>query len=94
MLKVGAAFDYRSRSLLKVSFYSLEERRSDPDPSTLFQGDLIGDIPKLRVLFQNRVDPLSETRVLVSQLALYRSLLSLRLGRFRRRARDLLRGRA
>ena len=76
MLKVGAAFDYRSRPLLKVSCYSLEKRRSDPDPGALFQGDLIGDIPKLRVLFQNRVDLPSETRVLVSQLALYRSLLN------------------
>ena len=70
MFKVGATFDDRSGSLLKVRLYSFQERSSDPHPSALFQGSFVRNIPKLRVLFQDGVDLISEAHVSVSQLAL------------------------
>jgi hypothetical protein len=68
VLEVGTAFDYRSRSLLKVRLDSLEERSTDARPSALFQGNFIRNVPKLRMLFKNRVDSLSEPRVFISQI--------------------------
>jgi hypothetical protein len=86
VLEVGPPFDNRTRSFLQVSLYPLKKRRSDPDPSALFQSDFVHNVPQLRVPFQNRVDLLSEASVLVPQLAPYRTLLR----HFRRRARDLV----
>jgi hypothetical protein len=59
MFKVRAPFDYRSRSLLQIGLYSFQERRAKPHPSALFQGEFICSIPKVRVLFKNRIDLLS-----------------------------------
>jgi hypothetical protein len=74
MLEMGAPFDYGSRSLLKVRLYSVQERSSDPHPSALFQGNFVCDIPKFRVLFENRVNLLSKARVFEPHLLLDRSI--------------------
>jgi hypothetical protein len=72
MLEVGATFDYRSSSLLEIGLYSFEERSRDL--VALFYGKFIHGVFKLRVLFQNRIDLLSEARVPASQLLLYHGL--------------------
>jgi hypothetical protein len=68
MLKVRATFDYRSRSLLQVRLYSFPEQSPDPHLSALFQGNFIRSVPNLRVLFQNRIDLLSEAHVRAPQI--------------------------
>ena len=71
MLEVWPTLDYRPRPLLKVGVYSLQERSSGLHVQILPQSNFIRGIPKLRVLFQDQVDLLSETRILVPQLILY-----------------------
>ena len=59
MLKVRATFDYCSRSLLQVGLNSFQERSPDLHLSALFQGNFVRRVPKLRMLFQKRIDLLS-----------------------------------
>jgi hypothetical protein len=64
VLKVRATLDYGSRPFVQLAIYPFKERSS----GLHMQSHFFCSVPKFRMLFQNRIDLISEVRVPAAHL--------------------------